>query len=340
MTHIGLLGCAHIHTPGFIPFLLKRSDVKVSVVWDPENERSKVRAAELGAIVAPSPEAILADDRVKGVIVLSETDLHRQLVRASARAGKHVFVEKPLGLSGADAVAMADEIERAKVRFHTGYLSRCQREMRFIRDQIKAGNLGRITRARASVCHHGALAGWFDTDWRWMADVKRAGCGAFGDLGTHGMDLLIWWLGEVASCTAVLDNGTARYPDCEELGEAMLRFKSGAIGTLAASWDDWANPLSHLVTGTEGHIAVIQGKLHYVSRKHATFDGTQPVRESELPPGPPHVIDQFCDAVLGKPAELVSAREAAYRNVVFDACYTAAREKRWVDVHASSASAP
>jgi predicted dehydrogenase len=166
-----------------------------------------------------------------------------------------------------------------------------------------------------------------------MADVKRAGCGAFGDLGTHGLDMLIWWLGAVERCAAQLGKGTGRYPDCEELGEALLRFKSGAIGTLAASWDDWSNPLSHLVSGTEGHIAVINGKVHFTSRKSLTFDGTQPVRDCELPAGLPHAIDQFCDCVVGKPAELVSAREAAYRNVVFDACYEAARETRWVDVH-------
>jgi predicted dehydrogenase len=49
---------------------------------------------------------------------------------------------------------------------------------------------GKITRARGSNCHSGSLGGWFDKEYRWMADPKIAGVGAFGDLGTHKLDIL------------------------------------------------------------------------------------------------------------------------------------------------------
>src|SRR3954464_6348682 len=93
----------------------------------------------------------------------------------------------------------------------------------FLREHVNKGSFGKITRLRFSNCHSGALGGWFDTEWRWMADVKQAGVGGFGDLGTHGLDILMWWLNEsgVDNCTAAIANGTARYPSCDELGESI-----------------------------------------------------------------------------------------------------------------------
>ncbi len=71
-----------------------------------------------------------------------------------------------------------------------------------------------------------------------MADPEIAGVGAFGDLGTHKLDILMWLLGEIESVTADIKSVTGRYGDCNETGEAMIRFKHGIIGTLAAGWVD------------------------------------------------------------------------------------------------------
>src|SRR4029450_13763343 len=129
-------------------------------------------------------------------------------------------------------------IEKAGVLFQTGYFMRGDAKHQFLKQQVAAGAFGKITRVRGSNCHSGALGRWFDTEWRSMADPKIAGCGAFGDLGTHSLDILLWLFGEVEKVTAQLDTGTGAYGDCDETGEGILRFKSGTIGTLAAAWDD------------------------------------------------------------------------------------------------------
>ena len=152
-----------------------------------------------------------------------------------------------------------------------------------------------------------------------LADVKQAGVGAFGDLGTHGLDILMWWLGPVQSCIAARDNGTARYPDCDELGEGIIRFESGVLGTLAASWDDIANPITFQVSGTEGHAAVINGELHFQSTHEKDSDIKQPWRD--LPAAQPAGFEAFLDAVSGKEAELVTAKEAASRSAAMEAMY-------------------
>jgi predicted dehydrogenase len=328
MTTLALAGCAHIHTPGFIKAIKKRSgEVKVKSVWDHDADRAKKRATELEAVVVADPKQIFDDADVKGVVICSETDRHEQLVAPAAAAGKALFVEKPLGITSRDADAMADAIEKAKIIFQTGYFMRGQPKLRFIRQKIQSGAFGTVTRLRGSVCHSGALGGWFDTEWRWMADVKQAGVGGFGDLGTHGLDILLWWMGEnagVDNCTAAIANGTARYPNCDELGEGIIRFKSGAIATLAASWDDVANPLQFQVAGTEGHAIVFNDELYFQSKHEEGAEIKKPWSK-DLPGAKPAGFEAFLDAVTGKPAELVGVREAAARTAVMEALYHAAR---------------
>ena len=334
MTNLAFIGCAHIHTPGFISNINRRSDsVRVRYVWDHDHQRAVKRAAELpGSQVENNFDAILADATVSAVIVCTETNWHAGVVPQIAAAGKHVFVEKPLGFAGADALEMAAAIEKAGVLFSTGYFSRGDAKLRFVKEQIAKGAFGKITRARMSNCHSGALGGWFDGEWRWMADPTIAGCGGFGDLGTHVLDILLWLFGPVTQVTGQLDNGTARYTGCDETGEGMLRFESGVIATLAAGWDDVADPVRLIVSGTEGHAAIINNQLYFQSKHVPGMDGSQPIRNAELPGPIPAGLDAFLDRVSGKSADapLVGALEAAYRNQVMEAIYTGAKEGRWV----------
>lgn len=335
MLQLALVGCAHIHTPSFVRMIKQRPGVAVKYVWDPTEARASKWAGELAAKIVRSPAKIWSDVDIAGVVICSETDLHKKLVLAGAGAGKHLFVEKPLGVGSRDSQAMADAVEKAGVKFQTGYFFRSQPVHRFIKEQIAKGNLGTITRVRGSTVHEGSLGGWFDAkpndpamDWRWMADPKRAGCGAFGDLGTHSLDILMWLLGDVVSVAAEIKSVTGRYGECDETGEALLKFAGGAVGTLSGAWLDHANPLSLLVSGTEGHAAVINGQLYFMSKKVEGADGKAPW--TNLPPALPHAFELFLDALEGKPAELVNVRDAAKRVAVMEAAYAAARKGKWV----------
>lgn len=315
MPRLAIVGVAHIHTPGFIHAIQQR-DITVPFVTDHDHARAEIRAEALGAKVV-SAEELLAQE-VDGYLVLTETDRHLEWVRKLAPMGKPLFVEKPLGLAGADALEMAKLIEDAGIPFQTGYFARGDAKVRAIKHLVDTGAFGRITRVRASKCHSGALGRWFDTEWRWMADPAIAGVGAFGDLGTHGLDILLWLCGPAGAVTAQLDPGTATYEGCDETGEAMIRFRNGTIGTLAAAWVDRADPVQLMVSGTQAHAAIINGEL--------VVSGCEAPAVEAAPAG----LDSFLDLLEGKPAELVSASEAAERSVVMEAMYLADREDRWV----------
>ncbi len=340
MVNIALVGCAHIHTPNFVQRLNKRreenGDIAVTAVWDPESARAEKRAADLKAPVVGDLSAIWSDVSINAVVICSETTMHEPLVEAATTAKKHLFVEKPLGMGSTDGYRMARSIEKAGVIFQTGYFMRSDPKHQFIKQQIEEGAFGKITRARGSNCHGGALGGWFDSkpqnpadDWRWMADPARSGVGGFGDLGTHPLDILLWLLGDVTSATAQIDNGTARYANCDETGEGLMRFSNGAIGSLAAGWDDLANPMSLLISGTEACAAIVRNELYFQSKQVADADGKQPWKD--LPAARPHAFDLFLDAITGENAvPLVNPVEAAYRSAVMEAMYEGARKSAWV----------
>jgi predicted dehydrogenase len=328
---VALVGCAHIHTPGFVDLVKTRPDVKVKSVWDHDAARAENYAKRLNSTVVANVADIWTDPEITAVIVFSETDRHKDLVMAAAKSGKHIFAEKPLSASGSESAAMAEALEKAHLIFTTGYFMRTVPMHIFLKDEIAKGNFGTITRARGSNCHGGSLGGWFDKDYRWMADPKIAGVGAFGDLGTHKLDILMWLLGDIDSVTADVRTVTGRYGDCDETGEGMMQFKSGVIGTLAAGWVDVDDPVQLLISGTEGHAVIYDNHLYYKSKKVPGADGKDPW--TKLPPAPRAPLHQFFDAVLGdKSQPLVTPREAAARVKVMEAMYKGAKEKTWVKV--------
>jgi predicted dehydrogenase len=330
MANVALVGCAHIHTPGFVKRLQNRNDVTVTAVWDHNQARAEKRAAELKAPVVPDASTIWNDERIDSVIICSETDRHESLVTAAAAAGKHMFVEKPLGLGADDAYRMANAIKQAGVLFQTGYFQRGIPAHLFLKEQVEKGTFGKITRVRATNCHSGALGDWFTPEWLWMTDLGQAGVGAFGDLGTHALDLLLWMFGMVDQVTATLDTAITRYgPECDETGEALIVFQNGIIGTLAAGWVDVADPITFEISGTEGHAYVRdRSEVFIKSERLAGADGQTPWMN--LPAEWPHAFELFLNAVNGANVSLVDAHEAAYRSAVMEAMYKGAKGEAWV----------
>jgi predicted dehydrogenase len=329
MANVALVGCAHIHTPDFVRRLRERPDVTVLYVWDHDAARAQKYAHELGAAVATDVNAIWQAPEVAATIICSETNRHQELVLAAATAQKHLFVEKPLGLGAADAYAMADAVEQAGVLFQTGYFMRSHPIYLFLREQIGLGHFGTVSRIRHSNCHDGSLRGLFDSEWAWMADPAVAGVGAFGDLGTLSLDILLWLMGDVTQVTAALGVAIGRYPNGDEYGEGLLQFANGAIGTLAAGWVDVANPVTFLVSGTEGHAHVVGNNLYFKSKHVPGTDGQTPW--TELSPALPHAFDLFLEAISGQTdVPLVPVREAAGRSAVMEALYQAASQGQWI----------
>ncbi len=328
-TQVALIGCAHIHTPGFVKRLQDRHDVKVAYVWDHDADRAAKWASDLGSQTIGDPSTALEDANVRGIIICSETNRHEELVLPAVSAGKDLFVENPLGIGADDAQRMAKAIEEVGVRFQTGYFQRGLPAHLFIKQEIDSGSFGKITRVRHSNCHSGSLNDWFTPQWLWMTDPVQAGAGAFGDLGTHSLDILMWLLGDVERVTASIQVATGRYGDCDEFGEGLLEFANGTVGSLAAGWVDVAHPVNLMISGTDAHAYVVDGQVFYKSEHIEGATGETPW--ADMPEAWPHAFELFLDALNGNPdVPLVGATEAAARSAVMEALYQGAESKQWV----------
>ncbi|BDI34425.1 hypothetical protein CCAX7_64760 [Capsulimonas corticalis] len=323
------LGVAHIHTPDFVRRLNARSgEITVKYVYDREAERGTKVAGEVNAQFVSDVDTILNDSEVTSIIVCSETKFHEDLVIRAAKAGKDLFVEKPLGFGAKDSQAIAAAIKEAGVLFQTGFFQRSSPINQFIKREIEAGNLGKITRVSYSNCHQAALDGWFDTDWRWLADKSLAGGGAMLDLGAHMLDLIIDTIipseGEVTNLAAALGNKGGRYgTEIDEFGTALLTFASGATAVFDASWIDPKLRSAWEIYGTEGQIQVAGNDVLYFSQKVEGADGSA---VTDLPENAPHAFDLWVNALQGKElvVPLVSVDQAALGSTLMERIYIAA----------------
>ncbi len=98
----------------------------------------------------------------------------------------------------------------------------------------------------------------------------------------------MWLFGDVKAVSADIKVVTGRYGDCDEAGTSLMRFASGVTGTLTAGWVDIANPVKLIVAGTEGQAVIVNGALHFESKKvEGSSLETALDRPSRAPPDAP-----------------------------------------------------
>lgn len=203
-------------------------------------------------------KALVTRDDVDVVSVTGPNSVHRDVAVAAARAGKHVWVEKPVGRDLADATEVAEAVRAAGVRSAVGFNYRNAPAVERARALVERGALGRVeTVAVRLVSDYAAHP---DAMLSWRFDPGLAGSGAIGDLASHGLDLARYVVGaaageisEVVADVATfipqrpqpLDPGAPRTTTLpggptgpvgnEDHVSALLRFAGGARGVLEAS---------------------------------------------------------------------------------------------------------
>ena len=347
MKKIALLGSSHIHTPGFSDLMMNRSDVKIDAVWDPDPEIAKKYASKFHCRSMTEVSSILNIPEIDAVVVLSQTSRHESLALQIAESKKHCFIEKPLGIGLSDAKKIKQALESAGVIFQTGYFKRGLAPHRFIKQLLTENRFGKISRIRLDFGTTAIFNDIFHSDWLWMTDMNQSGVGAFGDLGTHSLDLLLWFMQDLAkleAVTATFAQPIQKYPECEECGEALLRFNNGTLASISASWIDILQPTSLIISGTEGHAQMrcmpgmpantsdkVYDELFLLMDSIPGASGKEPW--TELPDTLPLPLDLFLDAVVtNQPEHLVSVEEAAYRSYVMAAIYQSAAKQNWVKI--------
>ena len=225
---IGLLGGGRIgklhgtNVQNFIP------NAEVVVLADPFlNEDMEAWAKSIGiARCTKDPADVFAADDVDAVFICSSTNTHADFMISAARAGKHIFCEKPIDLSVAKINEALAEVEKAGVKLQVGFVRRFDRSHKAVRDVVASGKLGAPYIVKVT------SRGPADPP---MSYVAVSG-GIFTDMMIHDFDMVRYLSGsdvtEVSATGAVLtDPGYADYDDVDT-AIVTLKFANGAIGVI------------------------------------------------------------------------------------------------------------
>src|SRR5262245_42727593 len=178
---------AYLRVPHHYPALGLRP-VLVAVA-DEVPGRAASAAGQYGfAASADDWRSLLSDPRIQAVSITAPNFLHREMGVALARAGKHIWIEKPVGLTSDDAIAVASAVREAAVHGAVGFNYRNAPAVEAARDLITSGEIGVVTHARCRFFSDYAAHPEGALSWRF--ERARGGTGVLGDLAAHAADLV------------------------------------------------------------------------------------------------------------------------------------------------------
>jgi len=279
-----------------------------AVVRSPDAHRDF--AATHGLALTGEFAAVLGDPGVAAVVLATPHSLHCGQIIAAAAAGKHVFCEKPLTLTKAEAVRAIAACEAAGVVLGVGTDKRFYPAVRELVRLVENGELGRVIHLEAHFSNE--VAGSF-SEWRFSAEESPAG-GLTGT-GIHMLDALIELAGSVRRVQALLLSHKPP-PDPLDSLSVLLEFASGISGTLAAVRSTPAFTRLHAF-GRHASAEVL-GRADLVLRK----SGTAPQHLIFAPVDTVRVnLEAFADAVAGAapypiPTSQILATVAAFEGIV------------------------
>ena len=249
---------------------------------------------------------VVADPAVDAVSITAPNFLHREIGVAVAGAGKHIWIEKPVGLTTADAVAVTAAAAAAGAQSTVGFNYRNAPAVAAAKELIESGELGRVTHVSFRMLSD--YAAHPDGALTWRYERERGGSGVLGDLASHGVDLARYLLGDIEALVAdtatfvperarptaatsghqLVTGGERGRVENEDYAGALLRFASGAAGTLEASRVAVGeqNAYGFDIHGTKGAVAWDFRRLGELRVGYGTVYQDQPM--STVFVGPPH----------------------------------------------------
>jgi predicted dehydrogenase len=213
-------------------------------------------AGDHGLRVAEGYEAVLADPELDAVVLATPHSLHSAQVIAAAEAGKHVFCEKPLALTKDEAEAAVEAVQRAGVTLGLGYNRRFHPEMAKLRERIRAGDLGVVMHAEATMTFPNAL---FLEPEQWRARREETPCGGLTPMGVHAIDGMIDLCGFIDEVYCQSFRRAVEI-DADDTTSVLFRMKegmSGYLGTITATGPGF----SFQLFGSNGSVR-LEGMTH------------------------------------------------------------------------------
>jgi predicted dehydrogenase len=281
-----------------VPLARTSAKLRVVAVADPDPAAADF-AAQQKVPLTRSYEEVLRNREVQGVVLCTPHTLHTDQIVAAANAGKHVFCEKPLSLSRADALRAVCACNANEVSLAVGHEKRFEPPIQELMRMVKAGELGTPLQIEANFVQDKFLSLPPDN---WRLSAKEAPAGPMTATGIHLLDLSVGVMGAAERVFASVRTLGSQLKNGDTLG-ILVNFKSGANALLGAVL---ATPFDgrFAVYGSKGW-AEVRDKAHPESPQGWTLTTHLRGKEKQTREFPPAKavlanLEAFADAALGR----------------------------------------
>ena len=250
---LALVGCGRI-SRNHLDAIAKIPELQLVSVCDIVAERAVQAAEQVGVPWFTDLERMLAEVPSDAVVVATPSGLHPQHGIMAARAGRHVISEKPMAISLAAADALVQACDEHQVQLFVVKQNRLNPPIVLLKRALDRGRFGRLYMANCTVRWTRPQEYYDQAPWRgtWEFDG-----GAFMNQASHYVDLIQWLVGPVESVMAKTAT-MARRIEAEDSGVAILKFRSGAIGTIEVTMLTFPRNLEGSITilGEKGTVKI------------------------------------------------------------------------------------
>ena len=250
---VALVGCGRISSNHFDAFR-KIEGLELVGVCDIVEERARSAGEAQGVPWFTAYEKMLRAVECDAVVIATPSGLHPQQGILAAKAGKHVITEKPMAISLGAADELVQACDSAGVRLFVVKQNRLNAGIQLLKRALDKGRFGRIYLANTTVRWTRPQEYYDQAPWRgtWEFDG-----GAFMNQASHYVDLIQWLVGPVESVIAKTAT-LARRIEAEDTGVAVLKFRSGALGTIEVTMLAYPKNLEGSITilGEKGSVKI------------------------------------------------------------------------------------
>ncbi|MCM3786280.1 Gfo/Idh/MocA family oxidoreductase [Neobacillus mesonae] len=311
---VAVFGCGAIAERRHIPEYAANEQVELVAFADPKIERAEKMAETYGGKGYASYEELLSNEEVDAVSVCTPNYLHASMAIAAANAGKHVLVEKPMACTAEEGEQMIEAAKKNGVFLMVGHNQRLMPPHVKAKELLESGKLGKVLTFRTSFGHPGPEAWSVDGADSWFFRKEEAIMGAMGDLGVHKSDFIRYLLNdEVSEVAGFIGTLHKEGTEVDDNATCILRMKSGAVGTLVASWTQYKGGDNSTVLWCENgvmKIGTVEGDEVIVELTNGTVEtykvGAMATNEKQVPSG---VIDAFVESIVTNTPPSISGEE-------------------------------
>ena len=290
MVKVAMLSKWHVHASDYAN-QVRANGAEIVVVWDEDTTRGAAWAADLGVEFEPCLDKVLARADVDAVVCDAPTSMHKEVILPAVLAGKHVYTEKTLAATKADALEIKKAVEDKKIKFTISFPQRTSSTVVYAKQVIESGVLGQVNTVRLRNAHNGASGDWLPAYWY----LEKDACGgAMMDLGCHPMYIASYLLGDPARITSIYNTITNR--EVEDNAINLIEFKNKAIAIVETSFVTPDSPWMFEIYGTKGNFFANDHKVKIKTPDTKKLNNEY-VEVKNLPKALPSPMKSWLDAI-------------------------------------------